>query len=71
MAETLSKLKNQLDPDGFDPVSVGALLMSLGEQVERVAGADVGAQVGEKLSQLGKLLGKEGDSLTDLLTKTG
>lgn len=71
VAETLSKLKAQLDPDGFDPVSVGALLMSLGNQVEQVAGAEVGEQVGGKLSQLGKLLGREGDTLTDHLTKTG
>ena len=71
VAETLSELKNQLDPDGFDPVSVGALLMSLGDQVEQVAGAEVGAQVGGKLSQLGKLLGRNGDSLTDHMTKTG
>ncbi|QIN81448.1 hypothetical protein GBA63_01505 [Rubrobacter tropicus] len=69
VAETLSELKAQLDPDGFDPVSVGALLMSLGDQVERVAGAEVGEQVGRKLSQLGVLLGKEGDALTDRATR--
>jgi len=65
VAETLGELKAQLDPSGFDPVSVGALLMSLGDQVERVAGAEIGEKVGGKLSRLGTLLGSEGDSLTD------
>ena len=69
VAETLEELHNQLDPPGFDPVSVGALLMSLGDQVEQVAGAEVAERVGGKLSQLGALLGKEGDSLTDNMTK--
>lgn len=69
VAETLSELKNQLDPDGFDPVSVGALLISLGDQVEQVAGAEVGEQVGRKLSMLGALLGREGDALTDRMTR--
>lgn len=69
VAETLTELKAQLDPDGFDPVSVGALLMSLGDQVEQVAGAEVGERVGRKLSRLGALLGKEGDALTDGMTR--
>ena len=69
VAETLEELQNQLDPSGFDPVSVGALLMSLGDQVERVAGAGVAEHVGDKLSRLGALLGKEGDSLTDRMTR--
>ena len=69
VAETLSELEDQLDPDGFDPVSVGALLMSLGDQVEQVAGAGVGGQVADRLSQLGRLLGEEGDALIDKLTK--
>lgn len=69
VAGTLGELRAQLDPSGFDPVSVGALLMSLGEQVERVAGAEIGERVGDKLSQLGALLGKEGDALTDRMTR--
>ena len=69
VSETLGKLKTQLSLDGFDPVSVGALLMSLGDQVERVAGAGVAEQVGGKLSQLGALLGKEGDAMTDKMTR--
>lgn len=69
VAGTLGELKAQLDPSGFDPASVGALLMSLGEQVERVAGAEIGEQVGSKLSRLGALLGREGDSLTDRITR--
>lgn len=69
VAKTLSELKVQLDPDGFDPVTIGALLMSLGDQVQRFAGTEVGEQVRGRLSQLGKLLGDEGDSLTDGLTK--
>ena len=69
VAGTLGELKAQLDPSSFDSVSVGALLMSLGEQVERVAGVEIGEQVGGKLSQLGALLGREGDSLTDRMTR--
>jgi len=69
VAETLEELQNQLAPSGFDPVSVGALLMSLGDQVEQVAGAGVAEQIGGKLSLLGALLDKEGDSLTDRMTK--
>ena len=69
VAGTLGELKEQLDSSGFDPVSVGALLMSLGEQVERVAGVEIGGQVGDKLSRLGALLGSEGDALTDKMTR--
>lgn len=69
VAGTLSKLKTQLDPSGFDPVTIGALLMSLGDQVEQVAGADAAEPVRGKVSQLGKLLGEEGDSLTDALIR--
>ena len=69
VAGTLGALKDQLGSSGFDPVSVGALLMSLGEQVERVAGVDIGRQVGDKLSRLGALLGSEGDALTDEMTR--
>lgn len=69
VAGTLGELKAQLDPSGLDPVSIGALLMSLGEQVEGVAGAEIGERVGGKLSELGALLGKEGDALTDRMTR--
>ncbi|CAA9456496.1 MAG: hypothetical protein AVDCRST_MAG02-2356 [uncultured Rubrobacteraceae bacterium] len=69
VAKTLEDLRNQLGSPDFDPVSVGALLMSLGDQVEQVAGVEIGERVGGKLSQLGALLGKEGDSLTDRMTR--
>lgn len=69
IARTLSSLERQLDPGGFDPVTVGALLMSLGDQVEQVAGNGVGEKVQGNLSRLGKLLGEEGNALTDKLTK--
>jgi len=69
VAGTLGELEAQLDPSGLDPVSVGALLLSLGEQVREVAGAEIGAQVGERLSRLGTLLGSEGRALTDETTK--
>lgn len=69
VAGTLSDLKAQLDPDGLDPVTIGSLLMSVGDQVEQVAGAEVGRQVADRLSRLGRLLGEEGDALTDKLTK--
>ncbi len=69
VAGTLEELGAQLGSSGFDPVSVGTLLMSLGDQVEKVAGVEIGAQVGDKLSRLGALLGSEGDALTDELTR--
>ena len=69
VAGTLGELGAQLGSSGFDPVSVGTLLMSLGEQVEKVAGVEIGEQVGDKLSRLGALLGSEGDALTDEMTR--
>ena len=69
VARTLGDLKVQLDPSGFDPVTIGALLMSLGDQVERAAGAEVGAPIKEKLSLLGGILGREGDAMTDQATR--
>jgi hypothetical protein len=65
LVETLDDLGHQLSAGIFDPVTVGALLMTLGEQVRAVAGEEVGAQVTENLSRLGALLGSEGDSLYD------
>ena len=69
VAGTLGELEVQLDPSGLDPVSVGALLTSLGEQVKEVAGAEVGEQMGDRLSRLGVLLGSEGTALTDKATR--
>ena len=69
VAATLGELGAQLDSSGLDPVSVGSLLMTLGQQVEGVAGAEVGAQVGDRLARLGALLGSEGDALTDKMTR--
>ena len=69
VAATLGELGAQLDSSGLDPVSVGALLMTLGQQVEGVAGAEAGAQVGDRLARLGALLGSEGDALTDKMTR--
>ncbi|HEV2745493.1 MAG TPA: hypothetical protein VGV91_20235 [Rubrobacter sp.] len=42
---------------------------TLGQQVEGVAGAEIGAEVDEKLARLGALLGSEGDALTDKMTR--
>lgn len=69
VSATLGELKAQSGPSGLDPVSVGALLMSLGDQVEQVAGAEIEEQVRDKLSRLGALLGSEGDLLTDRTTR--
>ena len=69
VAKTLSKLRVQLAPGGFDPVTIGALLMSLGDQVEQFAGTGAAEQVRGRLFQLGKLLGDEGNAITDKLTK--
>ena len=67
VAATLGELEAQLASPGIDPLSVGALLMSLGDQVRQVAG--VGEVVGGKLSRLGALLGSEGDALTETMTR--
>ena len=64
VAQTLAKLRAQLEGVRFDPVTVGALMRSLGEQVEGVAGSDAGARVAERLSQLGSLLGEQGDAVS-------
>ncbi len=64
LVATLEDLERQLS-GGFDPVTIGALLMTLGEQVRAVASEEVGSQVAERLSKLGSLLGSEGDSLSD------
>ena len=69
VARTLGELKAQLSPPGLDPVTVGSILMSLGDQVERAAGAEVGAQVKDRLESLGAILGREGDEMTDKATK--
>ena len=69
VAGTLGELRSQLDSPGLDPVSVGSLLMTLGQQVEGVADAEIGERVAQKLSRLGALLGSEGDSLTDSMTR--
>ena len=65
VAQTLAELRAQLEGVRFDPVTVGALMRSLGEQVEGVAGSsDAGARVAERLSQLGSLLGEQGDAVS-------
>jgi hypothetical protein len=69
VAAMLGELEAQLAPPGIDPVSVGALLMTLEDQVERAAGDEIGAEVGGKLLRLGALLGSEGDALTDTMTR--
>ena len=69
VARTLGELRAQLAPPGLDPVTVGSILMSLGEQVEQVAGAEAGAPVKKKLLQIGAILGREGDEMTDKATK--
>lgn len=65
VARTLGQLKAQLDPPGIDPVTIGALLMSLGDQVERAAGAEAATPVRDKLSRLGAILGREGAGIAD------
>jgi hypothetical protein len=69
VAATLGELRAQLGSPGLDPISVRTLLMTLGQQVEGVAGAEIGERVSEKLSRLGAMLGSEGDSLTDKMTR--
>jgi hypothetical protein len=65
IARTLGELKAQLAPPGIDPVTIGAILMSLGDQVEQAAGNGVAVPIKEKLSLLGKVLGREGNEITE------
>lgn len=69
VAGTLADLRVQMQGGGFDPVTVGALLMSLGAQTAQVADAGVGSQVADRLSRLASLLGEEGNALTDRMMK--
>ena len=65
VAENLGALITLLSAGDFDPVTVGQLLATLGEQVQRVANdKDVEIEVADKLSQLSVLLSSEGDSLS-------
>jgi hypothetical protein len=66
VAENLGALRAQLSAGDFDPVAVGELLATLGEQVQRVANEDVEIEVADRLSQLSVLLSTEGDSLSGI-----
>lgn len=63
IAENLGTLRTQLAAGDFDPAMVGQLLTTLGEQVQGVS-SGVGAEVSDRLAQLGSLLGTEGGSLS-------
>jgi hypothetical protein len=64
VAENLGALRALLSAEDFDQVAVGQLLVTLGEQVQRVANADVQIEVADRLSQLSVLLTREGESLS-------
>ena len=65
ISENLGALRVLISTDDSDPVTVGQLLATLGEQVQRVANnKDVEIEVADKLSQLSVLLSSEGDSLS-------
>ena len=65
VAENLGALRALLSAGDFDPVAVGELLATLGEQVQRIANdRDAEIEVADKLSQLSVLLLSEGDSLS-------
>ena len=65
VADNLGALKEQLLADDFDPAAVGQLLLTLGEQVRRVADGPAGTQAGiDRLSRLSVLLAREGESLS-------
>ncbi len=64
IAENLGALRALLSADELDQAAVGRLLATLGEQVQRVANADVQIEVADRLSQLSVLLSSEGESLS-------
>lgn len=64
IAENLGALRTLLSEDDFDPAALGRLMVTLGDQVQRVANSDVQIEVADKLSQLSVLLSSEGDSLS-------
>jgi hypothetical protein len=59
----LAALRTLLLAGDFDPVAVGQLLVTLGEQVRVVAESDIGAPVAQRLSQLSALLADQGNAL--------
>jgi hypothetical protein len=63
VVENLGHLRLVLSTDDFDQGAVGNLLATLGEQMQRVANADIPIEVADKLSQLSVLLAREGESL--------
>lgn len=65
IAQVLTELKTQLSVDGFDPLTVGALLMTLGVQVRAVADNELAAPVADELERLSALLTRQGDELTE------
>lgn len=64
VAENLGALRTLLAADDPDPATVGRLMSTLGDQVQRVANSDVQIEVADRLSQLSVLLTSEGDSLS-------
>jgi hypothetical protein len=65
IAQILTELKTQLSLDGFDPVTVGALLLTLGVQVMAVADSELGAPVADELERLSTLLTSQGEKLAE------
>ena len=65
VADNLAALRIQLLAGDADPAAVGRLLVTLGEQVGSVAESDVGAPVGDRLSQLSNLLRDQGNALAN------
>jgi hypothetical protein len=65
IAKNLGTLRGLLSADDVDPAAVGRLLVTLGEQVQRVANDEhVEIEVADRLSQLSVLLSSEGESIS-------
>ena len=64
VAETLAELRVQIEGGHLDPVTAGALMTPLGEQVNGAAGGGAGARVAERFAQPEILLGERGAVLS-------
>ena len=65
ISDNLAALRIQLLAGDADPAALGQLLVTLSEQVESVAGSEIGAPVADRLSQLSDLLRDQGNALVN------
>ena len=65
VADNLARLSTELGREPLDGVVISGLMTTLADQTRALASSDVAGTVGDKLEQLGGLLGSEGASLSE------